>query len=62
MTIALLEHIRQVPEHRVPGLAAHRLDEMLLSKQVGVLRGGDDWETIERSSPEYLAWLKQFPS
>ncbi|MGH6796422.1 MAG: ISAs1 family transposase [Methylocella sp.] len=60
MTIALLEHIKVVPEHRVPGMVTYPLDEILLSTVVGVLCGGDDWETIELLSHEYLAWLKQF--
>lgn len=60
MTIAFLEHIKEVPEHRVPGMVPYPLDEILLSTLVGVLCGGDDWETIELLSHEYLAWLKQF--
>lgn len=60
MTIALLEHIKEVPEHRVPGMVTYPLDEILLSAVVGVLCGGDDFETIELLSHEYLAWLKQF--
>jgi predicted transposase YbfD/YdcC len=41
-------------------MVTYPLDEILLSTVVGVLCGGDDFETIELLSHEYLAWLKQF--
>jgi predicted transposase YbfD/YdcC len=60
MPIAFLDRIREIPDHRVPGMVTYPLDEILLSALVGVLCGGDDWETIELLSREYLPWLKQF--
>jgi len=60
MPTAFLDHIGDVSDHRVPGMVTYPLDEILLSTLVGVLCGGDDWETIELLSQEYLPWLKQF--
>ena len=60
MGIGFLEHIKEVPDHRVAGMATYPLDEILLATLVGVLCGADDWEAVELLSREYLGWLKQF--
>ncbi len=44
MAIAFLDQIREIPDHRVPGMVTYPLDEILLSALVGVLCGGDDWK------------------
>ena len=41
-------------------MVTYPLDEILLSTVVLVLCGGNDFETIELLSREFLAWLKQF--
>ena len=58
--ISFLEHIKDVPDHRVAGMVIYPLDEVLLATLVGVLCGADDWDAIELLSREYLPWLKQF--
>jgi len=58
--ISFLEHIKEVPDHRVVGMVTYPLDEVLLATLVGVLCGADDWDVIELLSREYLPWLKQF--
>jgi len=45
MPIAFLDQIREISDHRVPGMVTYPLDEILLSALVGVLCGGGDWET-----------------
>jgi hypothetical protein len=60
MGIGFLEHIKEVPDHRVAGMVTYPLDEILLATLVGVLCGVDDWEAVELLSREYLGWLKQF--
>lgn len=58
--LSFLDHIKDVPDHRVVGMINYPLNEVLLSTLVGVLCGADDFEAIELLSLEYLPWLKQF--
>jgi hypothetical protein len=58
--MSFLEHMREVPDHRVAGMVIYPLNEVLLATLVGVLCGADDWDTIELLSREYLPWLKRF--
>lgn len=60
MTKGLLDHMRIVPDHRVPGMATYPLDEILLTTLVGVICGGDDREGIEEVAKGALDWLRQF--
>lgn len=60
MMISFLEHIKDVPDHRVAGMVTYPLNEVLLATLVGVLCGADDWDVIELLSREYLPWLKKF--
>jgi hypothetical protein len=58
--ISFLEHIKDVPDHRVAGMVIYPLNEVLLATLVGVVCGADDWDAIELLSREYLPWLRQF--
>jgi predicted transposase YbfD/YdcC len=58
--ISFLEHIKDVPDHRVAGMVTYPLNEVLLVTLVGVLCGADDWDVIELLGMEYLSWLKRF--
>lgn len=60
MTKGFLDHMRIVPDHRVPGMVTYPLDEILLTTLVGVICGGDDWEGIEEIAAGALDWLRQF--
>jgi predicted transposase YbfD/YdcC len=57
---SFLEHMKQVPDHRIAGMVTYPLNEMLLATLVGVLCGADDWDEIELLGLEYLDWLRQF--
>ena len=58
--ISFLEHIKDIPDHRVAGMVIYPLNEVLLATLVGVVCGADDWDAIELLSREYLPWLRQF--
>jgi len=57
--MSFLEHMKEVPGHRVAGMVIYPLNEVLATL-VGVLRGADDWDAMELLSREYLPWLKRF--
>ena len=44
MSLGFLDHMRVVPDHRIPGMVTYPLDEVLLATLVGVVCGADDWE------------------
>jgi predicted transposase YbfD/YdcC len=60
MTKGFLDHMRIVPDHRIPGMVTYPLDEILLTTLVGVVCGGDDWEGIEEVAAGALDWLRRF--
>lgn len=60
MSKGFLDHMRIVPDHRVPGMVTYPLDEILLSTLVGVVCGADDWEGIEEVARGALDWLRSF--
>ncbi len=60
MTRGFLDHMRIVPDHRIPGMVTYPLDEILLTTLVGVVCGGDDWEGVEEVADGALDWLRQF--
>jgi predicted transposase YbfD/YdcC len=60
MTKGFLDHMRIVPDHRVPGMVSYPLDEILLTTLVGVVCGADDWEGVEEIANGALDWLRQF--
>jgi len=60
MTIGFLDHMRVVPDHRIPGMVTYPLDEILLATLVGVVCGADDWEGVEEIATGALDWLRGF--
>jgi predicted transposase YbfD/YdcC len=58
--ISFFEYIKDIPDHRVPGMVIYPLSEVLLVTLVGVLCGADDWDIIEMLGREYLSWFRQF--
>ncbi|AZG78809.1 ISAs1 family transposase (plasmid) [Methylocystis rosea] len=60
MTKGFLDHMRVVPDHRVPGLATYPLDEILLPTLVGVVCGADDFEGFGEVATGALDWLRGF--
>lgn len=60
MTTGVLDHMRIVQDHRVPGMVTYPLDEILLSTLVGVVCGADDWDGIEEVATGALDWLREF--
>ena len=60
MSLGFLDHMRVVPDHRVPGMVTYPLDEVLLATLVGVVCGADDWEGIEEIATGALDWLRSF--
>lgn len=60
MSKGFLDHMRIVPDHRVPGMVTYPLDEILLSTLVGVICGADDWEGVEEVATGALDWLRSF--
>jgi predicted transposase YbfD/YdcC len=60
MAQGFLDHMRIVPDHRIPGMVTYPLDEIFLTTLVGVVCGGDDWEGIEEVALGALDWLRQF--
>ena len=60
MRLGFLDHMRVVPDHRIPGMVTHPLDEILLAALVGVVCGADDWDGIEEIATGALDWLRGF--
>jgi DDE_Tnp_1-associated len=47
MGLGFLDHMRVIPDHRIPGMVSCPLDEILLATLTGAVCGADDWEGIE---------------
>ena len=60
MGLGFLDHMRVVPDHRIPGMVTYPLDEILLATLTGVVCGADDWEGIEEVANGALDWLRGF--
>src|SRR5208337_4415324 len=60
MSLGFLDHMRVVPDHRIPGMVTYPLDEVLLATLVGVVCGADDWEGVEEIATGALDWLRDF--
>src|SRR5271157_5266119 len=60
MSLGFLDHMRVVPDHRIPGMVTYPLDEVLLATLVGVVCGADDWEGVEEVATGALEWLCGF--
>ena len=60
MTFGFLDHMRVVPDHRIPGMVTYPLDEILLATLAGVVCGADDWEGVEEIATGGLDWLRGF--
>jgi predicted transposase YbfD/YdcC len=60
MALGFLDHMRVVPDHRIPGMVTYPLDELLLAALVGIVCGADDWEGIEEIAKGALDWLRGF--
>ena len=60
MSLGFLDHMRVVPDHRIPGMVTYPLDEVLLATLVGVVCGADDWEGVEEVATGALDWLRGF--
>ena len=60
MSLGFLDHMRVVPDHRVPRMVIYPLDEVLFATLVGVVCGADDWEGVEEVATGALDWLRGF--
>ena len=60
MVFGFLDHMRRVPDHRIPGMTTYPLDQILLAVLVGVVCGADDWECVEAVAERSLDWLRGF--
>ena len=60
MSLGFLDHMRVVPDHRIPGMVTYPLDEVLLATLVGVVCGADDWDGVEEIATGALDWLGGF--
>ena len=60
MSHGFLDHMRVVPDHRIPGMVTYPIDEVLLATLVGVVCGADDWEGVEEVAGGALEWLRGF--
>ena len=60
MSRNFLDHIKEVEDHRVPGMTTYPLDEVLLTVLVGLLCRGEDFDEIEVIGRELLPWLRWF--
>ena len=58
MVLGFLDQMRNVPDHRIPGMTTYPLDEVLLAVLVGVVCGADDWEGVETVAEGALDWLR----
>lgn len=60
MANGFLDHMRIVPDHRIPGMVTYPLDEILLTTLAAVICGADDWEGVEEVATGALDWLRAF--
>src|SRR6202021_3077852 len=60
MSLGFLDHMRVVPDHRIPGMVIYPLDEVLCAACVGGVCGADDWEGVEEVATGALDWLRGF--
>src|SRR5271165_5479680 len=60
MSLGFLDHMRVVPDHRIPGMVTYPLDAVLLATLVGVVCGADDWDGVEEVANGALDWLRGF--
>ena len=60
MSLGFLDHMRVVPDHRIPGMVTYPLDEILLATLAGIVCGADDWDGIEEIATGALDWLRGF--
>ena len=60
MGLGFLDHMRVIPDHRIPEMVTHPLDEILLATLIGVVCGADDREGIEEVASGALDWLRGF--
>ena len=60
MTLGFLDHMRVVPDRRIPEMVTYPLDEILLATLAGVVCGADDWEGVEEIATGGLDWLRLF--
>ena len=60
MSFGFLDHMRVVPDHRIPGMVTYPLDEVLLATLVGVVCGADDWDGVEEVAKGALKWLEGY--
>src|SRR5208337_686647 len=58
MSLGFLDHMRVVPDHRIPGMVTYPLDELLLTTHVGVVCGAEDWGGVEEVATGALDWLR----
>ena len=61
MALGFLDHMRVVPDHRIPGMVTYPLDEILLATLAGIVCGADDWDGIEEIATGALDWLRAPP-
>lgn len=59
MGVSFLDHIGDIEDPRVPGMAVYRLDEILLTVLVGLLCRAEDFDEIEDVGVELLDWLRR---
>ena len=60
MSLGFLDHMRVVPDHRIPGMVTYPLDEVLLATLVCVVCWADDWEGVEEVATGAVDWLRGF--
>ena len=60
MGLGFLDHVRRVPDHRIPGMTPYPLEEIFLAALVAVVCGADDWEGVETVADGALDWLRGF--
>jgi DDE family transposase len=53
-------HIKTVEDHRIPGMTAYPLDEVLLTVLTGLLCRMEDFDEIAMFGEEQLDWLRRF--
>ena len=60
MSLRFLDHRRVVSDHRIAGMVADPLDEVLQATLAGVVCGADDWEAVGEVATGALDWLRRF--
>ena len=60
MGLGFLDHVRRVPDHRIPGMTPYPLEEIFLAALVAVVCGADDREGVETVADGALDWLRGF--